>query len=198
MASTTANTDGTFTARLPSGVAGVPGGVQAGLARCVQLVPQPAPQQVTAQGPDQLPGMCAEPGSGGTVDGGQQRRVFCGKPAECVLGGGELVHDDPRLCRAQREWIKIWCHHRRGAVPGVQIVVQHPADGRVTVLVRIHHEGLFGGVCAQQVVEGIAARGVLRQQMRASKLGQQSAGPPWRDGGAALARGATGSASPRH
>src|SRR5215469_16033169 len=94
----------------------------------------PISQQVTAQGPYQLPGMCAEPGSGGTVDGGPQRRVFCSEPAECVLGGGELVHDDPRLCRAQREWIKIRRHHRRGAVPGVQIVVQHPADGRVPVL----------------------------------------------------------------
>jgi hypothetical protein len=52
-------------------------------------------------------------------------------------------------------------------------VVQRPADGGVTLVVGVDGMGLFDGIGAEQVVEGVPAGGVFDEQVRSGEFGQQ-------------------------
>jgi hypothetical protein len=58
----------------------------------------------------------------------------------------------------------------------VQVVVKHPAQCPVLFFAGVVGAGLVGGVGAQQVVEGIAAGGVLGQQVSGGQFVQGGAG----------------------
>lgn len=64
-------------------------GRQRGLSDGGQLVPEPPPLGMAAEGPDQLPGVDVGPGGGSVVDEGQQHRMLGGEPVHGLLVGRE-------------------------------------------------------------------------------------------------------------
>lgn len=62
-------------------------------------------------------------------------------------------------------------------------MVEHALDRRAPEVVAFTDAGLFSGVSAQQVVEGITARSLFGEQVRAGQFGQQGAGMAGRDAG---------------
>src|SRR4029453_15524033 len=62
-----------------------------------------------------------------------------------------------------------------GGVGGVEVVVEEAVGGGVALRVGVVGVGEVGGVGAEQVVQGVAAGGVLGDQVRAGEFGQQPA-----------------------
>ena len=140
-----------------------------------QLMPVAAGIQVVPDGQGKLPGVALEPGPGGQGGGGEQDVMFGLEPGQGLPLGHKVLAGDARLRRgdAQRRMRRIDQHG--GGVSGVQVVVQRPADGRPPGGIAVEGAGLLGGVGAQQVMEGVTAGGVLGDQVRAGKFGQQVA-----------------------
>ncbi|MDQ0936197.1 hypothetical protein QFZ49_006172 [Streptomyces turgidiscabies] len=63
-----------------------------------------------------------------------------------------------------------------GRVRGVQIVVEHAVHGHAPDVVTVVPGDQFGGVGAQQVVEGVPAGHMFGEQVSANQLGQQDTG----------------------
>jgi hypothetical protein len=59
----------------------------------------------------------------------------------------------------------------------VKVVIQHLLDGGVALIGSVEPVQLFGGVGAEQVVEGVPAGDVLDDQVGAGQLGQQRPHP---------------------
>ncbi len=69
---------------------------------------------------------------------------------------------------------------RRGG-DGLDIVVEQSGPGRALLVLGVMRAGLLGRVGAQQVMERVAARCMLGQQVRAGQASQQPAGLAHRD-----------------
>jgi hypothetical protein len=98
--------------------------------------------------------------------------------------------DDAGLRLGQGERVHVRFYQRRRTMSGVQVVVEDAMHCSVAHVLAVARVGLLGGVGTEQVVEGVPARGVLGEQVRAGQLGQRSAGPVWRDRGQARRGGA--------
>jgi hypothetical protein len=98
------------------------------------------------------------------LEPGQRLRVIGGLPGS---GAGAGRGKDHRLLG--------WLQQEGGAGGGVQVVVEHSSDGGIALGLVGCLVGLLGGVGAQQVMEGVPARNVLGDQVRAGQLAQQAA-----------------------
>ena len=116
---------------LPGQVPGAAGGGKRRPACGGLVVPAPAPQQVRAQDPRELPGVAAQPGTGGELDRGQQRRLFAGEPVQRILAGGQFDGERPGARRAYRDRVDERPHRHRGVVSCVQVVVKDPVHRRI-------------------------------------------------------------------
>ncbi len=70
-------------------------------------------------------------------------------------------------------------------------MVEHPVGGGVALVLGIDEVGLFGGVSAQQIVEGVPAGNVFDDQVCADEFGEQRPRAAYRQGGKA-GRGRSG------
>ena len=120
--------------------------------------------------------MAVEPGPGGEGDGGEQDLVLGLEPGQGLPVIGGLLGSGAGPGRGEGDRLLGWVQQEGGAGGGVQVVVEHPADGLAPVGVAVGVVGLLGGVGAQQVVEGVPAGDVLGDQVRAGQLAQQAAG----------------------
>jgi hypothetical protein len=119
--------------------------------------------------------MSVEPGSGGERDGGEQDLMFCLEPGQGLPTIGGLADGGASPGRGKDHRLLGRVQNAGGAGGGVQVVVEHPADGGVAVGGAVGVAGLLGGVGAQQVMQGVPAGHVLGDQVRAGQLAQQAA-----------------------
>ena len=140
------------------------------------FLPVPAALQEGRHGPGELPGVAVEPGPGGEGDGGEQDLVLGLEPGQGLPVIGGLLGGGAGPGRGEGDRLLGWVQQAGGAGGGVQVVVEHPADGGVALGLAVGVAGLLGGVGAQQVVEGVPAGDVLGDQVRAGQLAQQAAG----------------------
>ncbi len=115
--------------------------------------------------------MRVEARSGRAVDRRHQRRALGCEPAQRFALVSEVFRDDARLGWAEDDQVPGQKQQAVGRVRGVQVVVEYPAERGVPVAVGLDTVGEFGGVGAEQVVEGVPAGGVLREQPGADQLG---------------------------
>src|SRR5262249_59521624 len=78
--------------------------------------------------------------------------------------------------RGEDDRLDCWVQQAGGTGGGVQVVVEHPADGGVAAGLADGVLGLFGGVGAQQVVAGVPAGEGLGGQVGAGQVAPQAAG----------------------
>src|SRR5580692_3291004 len=127
------------------------------------------------QGPGELPGVAVEPGSGGEGEGGEQDLVLGLEPGPRLRVIGGLPGSGAGAGRREDDRLLGWVQQYGGARGGMQVVVEHPANGLTPAGVAVGALGLLGGVGAQQVVERVPAGNVLGDQVRAGQPLQQPA-----------------------
>ena len=98
------------------------------------------------------------------------------EPGQCLPVIGGLLGDGAGARRGQSDQVAYWAQQQGGWACGVQVVVEDPADSGLALGGAVGVVGPGGGVGAEQVVEGIPAGDVLRDQVRAGQLAQQAAG----------------------
>ncbi|MCP9951979.1 hypothetical protein LUX33_28435 [Actinomadura madurae] len=157
------------------------------------VVPAALPVQEDEQRPRQMADVPVEHEFGGELQGGEERGALGRGPGQRLVGCGESGDGHPRAGRAGRHGLDVPVEVPRGGVRGVHVVVDDAVPRGLPVGV----DGLaeFGRVGAQQVVAGVAARGVLGQQVGTGQVGQRNPHPRGRDareagGGADRALGA--------
>ena len=122
------------------------------------IIPAAEAEEEGRQRPRQLPGVGAEPGSGGHRHAGHERGVLGGEPGQRVLGGRRPGEDNPGPGRHRDDRGQARLQQQRGSAGGVQVVVeqaaQRPRRGPASLSLGL---GLLGGVGAEQVVHGVPA-----------------------------------------
>ena len=107
--------------------------------------------------------MDVEPGLGGEGDGGEQDLVLLLEPGQRLpVIGGLLGRGGARAGRGEDDRLMRRVQQPGGMGGGVQVVVEHPADGGIALRFAVGVAGLLGGVGAQQVVQGVPAGGGAR------------------------------------
>jgi hypothetical protein len=138
------------------------------------FLPVPAGMQEGIHGPRELPCVSVEPGSGGEGHGGEQDLALLLEPGQSLPVIGGLPGSGAGPGWGEGGSLPGWDQQAGGAGGGVQVVVEDPAGGLASVGVAVGVAGLLGGVSAQQVVEGVPARDMLGDQVRARQLAQQA------------------------
>ena len=86
--------------------------------------------QIIPDGHRELPRVAVEPGLGGQGRGGEQDVMLGIEPGQCLLVASQVLVRNARLrrCDAQRRARRIDQHG--GGVRGMEVVVEHPGNGR--------------------------------------------------------------------
>ena len=151
------------------------GGIQRGALDVGQRPPVRLPVKEGGDGRSELPGMGVEAPDGGLLDEGKQHTVFGGEPGQRLPVVREFLGAGARLGGRQLDRVRLGGQQYVGGTGGMQVVVEHPMRCRAPVGVGLFAVGQFGGVVAKEVMEGVPARGVLGEQVRADQFGQQFA-----------------------
>jgi hypothetical protein len=106
-------------------------------------------------------------------DDGQDGAVSGGQPGVGLLVVADVVRRDAVGGRRQDERVPAGLADHRGAVPGVQVVVEVPALGGGSLGGGVVRLDQLLRVAAQQVVELVAAGRVLGEQVRLGQLGER-------------------------
>jgi hypothetical protein len=134
------------------------------------VLPPAAPVEERAERPGDLPGVGVEVAGVGEGDQREQHRHLGVEPGHRLVlvrhVGGQHARLRPgQLQRRPERAEPVGGRHR-----GVQVVVQHPAGRGTAADLAAEDVGLLGSVDAQQVVQAVAARIVLGQQVRGGQL----------------------------
>ena len=141
----------------------------------------------TGQRPGDLPRVRVEACLQGPRRRGHQDLVLGVEPGQSLPRHRPMCSGvDAGLGRGQRDRPAGGVQRSATRVRGVQVVVEHPAHGRVPLGLAVGRLGQLGGVGAEQVMAREPAGGVLGQQVRpgqlaqpAARLGQAAGRPGW-------------------
>jgi hypothetical protein len=97
------------------------------------------------------------------------------EPGQRLPVAGQLFRCDAGTGPAEAQWISGRGEQAVSGIGGVQVVIEHPADGAVAVGLILFCCRALGCVDAEQVVEGEPARDALGQQVHPGQLAEQQA-----------------------
>ena len=95
-----------------------------------------------------------------------------GEPGHRLVPAAEVLGRDAGLGLREGDGLPVPVQQQVPAVGGLEVVVEQPEGRRSPVGVAVLGVGQLAGVGAQQVMDGVAARGVLADQVRTGQLGQ--------------------------
>jgi hypothetical protein len=125
--------------------------------------------------------VAVEPHLGGQADRGEQNLVFGFQPGHRLQRGGEAFGRNARQRRGDSDPVALRAEQEGRVMSGLQVMIQHPANGRIAIDGSAGDVSLLGGVGAEQVVKGIPALRPLGDQVGAGECVQCLPGLAHRD-----------------
>jgi hypothetical protein len=114
-----------------------------------------------------------EAGLGSQGGAGEQDAMFGFEPGQGLPLADQVLARDARFRWGDTHRRARRIDQHSSGISGMQVMLQHPANAGPPGGIAVKCVSLLGGVGAQQVMAGIAAGGVLGDQVSADELRQQ-------------------------